>query len=312
MAYASQSGRARVSAKNPQAFAVCQRCGIWYNRVDLKFQFDWRGAQLQNLYILVCDDCYDTPQEQLRAIVLPPDPVPIFYPSVEDFAADETDYRAVSLPPVTDPNTGIPIPSSTLRVTEDCFNRTTEPSACPDGLVQPAVMPWNGVAAYGVPLELLSVTSNGTATVVVTCSKIHGLVTNDQVSVEGLTDPNACGFYSVTVLTATTFSYMCYGSILANALLTPTSRIITCLIGLPLGYATIPQVCGPDLTIEQVCFLELEDGTGIFALESGAGYIELEACPTAPPQTYFFELENNGGVILLENGVDFLEQEDGP
>ena len=100
------------------------RCGIWYNRVDLKFQFDWRGTALQNLYILVCSECYDEPQEQLRAIVLPADPVPIFYPSVEDFAGDETNYRAVSYQTVIDPITGIPRPSTTLRVTEDCQNRT--------------------------------------------------------------------------------------------------------------------------------------------------------------------------------------------
>ena len=53
MGYASKSGRARTSPSNPQAFAVCDRCGIWYNHVDLKYQFEWRGATLQNIQILV-------------------------------------------------------------------------------------------------------------------------------------------------------------------------------------------------------------------------------------------------------------------
>src|SRR5882724_2067579 len=133
MAYASQSGRARTSAKGPQAFAVCQRCGIWYNRVDLQFQYAWRGAALQNTYILVCSECTDTPQEQNRAIVLPADPTANFYPSVEDFTADSSDYRTTSTPIPADPVTGIPIPSTTMRITEDSNNRTLLPFGLPEG-----------------------------------------------------------------------------------------------------------------------------------------------------------------------------------
>ena len=70
MAYASQSGRARTSASNPQAFAVCDRCGIWYNHVDLQWQYDWAGSSLINKRLLVCGRCLDVPQQQLRAIVV--------------------------------------------------------------------------------------------------------------------------------------------------------------------------------------------------------------------------------------------------
>ena len=109
MAWASQSGRARTSAKNPQAFAVCMRCGMWENRVNLQFQYDWAGAQLQNKYLLVCKHCLDVPQEQLRAITLPADPVPIYFPSIENFAQDETDYHTVNAVPTTD-SIGLPVP----------------------------------------------------------------------------------------------------------------------------------------------------------------------------------------------------------
>src|ERR1700744_6209173 len=145
MAYASQSGRARTSAKKPQAFAVCMRCGIWYQRNELVFQSDWRGTSLKNLYILVCTrTCLDIPQEQLRAITLPADPVPVYFPSVEQFEQNETDYRALAEVAV-DPRTGIPIPLAVLRVTEDCENRTTTPYGNPLGLDQSAVMPFNSV-----------------------------------------------------------------------------------------------------------------------------------------------------------------------
>jgi hypothetical protein len=41
---------------------------------------DWRGATLQNIQLMVCERCYDVPQQQLRAITLPADPVPVRNP----------------------------------------------------------------------------------------------------------------------------------------------------------------------------------------------------------------------------------------
>jgi hypothetical protein len=234
MAYASKAGRARVSAKLPQAQAVCDRCGIWHNRIDLTWQTDWRGTALQSLWLLVCRRCLDVPNEQLRNIQLPADPVPIWQPRPENFADAETDYRS-TVSNAFDPIVGIPIPSTTLRVTEDCQNRITQPIGSPAGLEQNAVMPYNGGVqkAFGVVLPILSVIANGTATITVTCSKVHGLHTDGQISAEGLTAAN--GFYSVTVISATAFSYLMAGNVPAASLLTPTSRIVTALVGLQYG-----------------------------------------------------------------------------
>jgi len=96
MGYASQAGRARTSSSNPQAHAICDRCGFRYNHVNLSWQYDWRGASLQNLRLLVCSDCYDAPQEQLRAIVVPADPTPIINARVQDFVTAETNTRYTS------------------------------------------------------------------------------------------------------------------------------------------------------------------------------------------------------------------------
>lgn len=327
MAYASRQGRARISPKKPQAAGVCDRCGFVYNFVNLRWQFDWRGVALQNLRILVCDRCYDTPQEQLRAIVLPADPVPIINARVQDFNVSENNYRAASLPIELDPITGIPIPSTLLRVTEDCENRTPFPFGRPVGLDQNAVMPYSGVVqrALGQPLSILSVTGDGSSTVTVTCSAVHGLQNStqlgdgvtgpSQISVQGLSFAPACGFYSVNVTTATAFTYMTYGANPAQSLLTPTTRIITALVGLPRGYKRIPKIYGPNLFPEveaAICFLELEDGTGVFMLEDGSGFISLQQCMQAPTSDFFFELEDSSGDILLEQGGFFLEQEQGP
>jgi hypothetical protein len=133
MAYASKAGRARTSSSNPRAFAVCDRCGIWYNHESLRWQFDWRGAKLQNIYILVCPHCYDTPQQQLRSIVIPSDPVPIKNPRIEPYVADETNYRTTSGQDTTNFWTGIPVPGTTKRITEDDNNRVTQQTGEPAG-----------------------------------------------------------------------------------------------------------------------------------------------------------------------------------
>jgi len=213
MSYASKAGRARVSAKNPQAQGVCDRCGIWENLTSLQFQYDWRGTSLQNLWLRVCRRCTDVPQEQLRAIALPADPVPVWQPRPENFDADEIPY-----------NTG--------------------PIGVPTGLDINAVMPYDGVVMkpFAVPLALLSILANGTTTIYVSCSAPHGLINDDQIAVQGLSDVNACGFFSIVMYTPMAFVYTTANPVAAGALLTATTRMITCLVGLPRGSTQIPQV----------------------------------------------------------------------
>jgi len=212
MSYASKAGRARVSAKKPQAQAVCDRCGIWYNYVDLQWQYDWRGTSLQNIRLLVCRTCLDTPQEQLRAILLPADPVPITYPRPENFNFEEIDAN--------------------------------QPIGVPTGLDINAVMPYDGVVqkAFGVPISVLSVIANGTTTIYVSCSAPHNLMNDNQIAVQGLSNVNACGFFSVVMYTPISFIYTTANPVAAGSLLTESTRMITCLVGLPRGSAQIPQV----------------------------------------------------------------------
>lgn len=66
-----------------------------YNHDHLKWQFQWAGARLINQRILVCQTCYDTPQEQLRTIILPPDPVAIEYPVPENYATTDNPISGI-------------------------------------------------------------------------------------------------------------------------------------------------------------------------------------------------------------------------
>lgn len=285
MGYASRSGRAQTSARNPRAFGVCDRCGVWYNHNRLSWQFDWRGASLQNIRILVCDVCLDVPQSQLRAIVVPADPTPIINARIESFVQDETDYRTTSGQNGTDPITGIPIPGTTTRVTsvpsggllllEDgsgsillengidfLVQESTGATATTNtrvtqqtggtradrsqqpGLDQNAIMPLQGNTAYYVTLSLISVTSDGIGSVNVTCSTVHNLSTGNQISVEGLSKATANGFYTVTVTTATAFTYQVNPVLSSGSLLTGTTKMVTANAGLPYDNTQIPQT-GP-------------------------------------------------------------------
>jgi hypothetical protein len=241
MGWASSAGRARTSATNPQAHAVCDRCGFRYNHVDLKWQYDWRGTSLQNIRLLVCNSCYDTPQEQLRAIIVPADPTPIMNARTENFVDASTDDLTIVSATVTDPTTGIPIPSKVGITTEDGIDITAQPIGPPVGLQQAAIAPLQGKTAYNVTLPVVSIYSGGTTIITVTCSAVHNLSTNDQVSVAGTSNKVADGFYSVTVTTATAFTYMVNSAIPAGSLLTSTSRIATAKVGIPYNYTQIPQ-----------------------------------------------------------------------
>lgn len=206
MGYASRSGRARTSARNPQAFAVCDRCAIWYNHVNLRWQYDWAGASLINKRLLVCDTCYDDPQNQLRAIVLPADPTPIINPRTEPYAWDSTDYRQTSGQNTIDPYTGIPIPAGDLRVTTQNNDPTVDKRVTqqtgepPNGTNQ---LP--GTDPNAVSFRFITaVTDNGSGAIRLTIGITSGFITGQRVivnNVGGVTDAN--GDWTITVVSNT-------------------------------------------------------------------------------------------------------------
>lgn len=126
-------GRAKVSTKNPEAFAICDNCGFLYNHSDLVWQREWAGNVLINTQQLVCRKCNDTPNQQLRSIVIPADPLPIPYPRPQDYSVAETDYRQTSGYNTVDPTTGIPVQGGQMRITENDDYRVTQTTGEPPG-----------------------------------------------------------------------------------------------------------------------------------------------------------------------------------
>ena len=133
MGYASKLGRAKISSRTPEAAGVCDNCGFIYQRHELRWQLQWSGNKLVNLRQLVCRRCNDIPQTQLRAIVLPADPMPVLNPRVNNWVAAESNYRITSGQNTVDPRTGIPIPGSVVRITENDDQRVTIQTGEPPG-----------------------------------------------------------------------------------------------------------------------------------------------------------------------------------
>lgn len=88
------TGRARVSARSPEAHSVCDSCGFRYLRKQLRPRQQWAGLKLQTFNSLVCKRCWDIPQIQLRTIIIPPDPVPVRNPRPEQFTVEVPSYMS--------------------------------------------------------------------------------------------------------------------------------------------------------------------------------------------------------------------------
>lgn len=207
MGYASRSGRARTDPRNPRAFAVCDRCALWYNHYMLRWQYDWAGASLINKRILVCDTCYDTPQEQLRAIIVPADPVPIINPRVEPYAWDEVDRRQLSGYNTTNPQTGIPVVQGDTRVTSlddeptEDKRVTQQTGEAPGGLNQKPGTDPNAVTYR----DIQNVTNNGIGIVRVSLTTTNGMITGQKVTIRDVTGvSNANGDFTITVINSNT------------------------------------------------------------------------------------------------------------
>ena len=206
MGYASRSGRARTSAKDPRAFAVCDRCGMWYNHHRLQWQYDWAGASLINKRILVCNTCYDQPQNQLRAIVVPADPTPIINPRTEPYAYDSSNTRQVSGYNTTNAATGIPVQGGDLRVTSSGGAQTNDPRVTQmtgEGSGGTNQLP--GTDPNAVTYRTITnADNNGSGLIRLTVATTNGLITNQQVTVrevEGATSAN--GNWTITVVNTT-------------------------------------------------------------------------------------------------------------
>jgi hypothetical protein len=255
LGYASQAGRAKTSSKNPQAHAICDRCNFRYNFVDLRVQFEWRGPVLGPIgKIFVCDRCYDTPSEQLRAITLPADPVPIVNARPELYPQDSTDYIGTGATTTAYPS-GIPVISQNVlggaTANDTILPQVIGPNILPNakGQLNPSVIGADPNAqmtpvkatTWARRIPITSIVTNGSPIVTVNCSAIHQLTSGMQTAIWGTSNPLIYGIYNVTVTTATVFTVQANANVATGSVATPTTIVQTVNIGLPWNVTQVPQ-----------------------------------------------------------------------
>jgi hypothetical protein len=176
--------------------------------VNLRWQYDWAGASLVNKRILVCNTCYDEPQQQLRAIIIPADPMPIVNPRVEPYAWDEIDRRQVSGNNTVNPQTGIPVQQGDTRVTTidgdipDRTRVTQQTGEAPYGTNQKPGTDPNAVTYR----DIVNVSNNGIGIIRVTVSVTSGFITGQRVIINDVVGVDAAnGKWTITVINPSQF-----------------------------------------------------------------------------------------------------------
>jgi hypothetical protein len=231
-------GRAKVSTRSPDPFAICDNCGFLYNHSELRFQFQWAGNKLINMRQLVCRRCNDIPQTQLRAIILPADPMPVMNPRPANYQAATTDNRTISGQNTVDPRTGIPIIGNTMRITEDDDHRVTQQTGAPNGSLNelPGTDP-NAVTYRTISNAI----GNGSGRIRLTVNTTNGMITGQDVTigdVVGTTEAN--GNWTITVINLTTIDLD--NSTFTNAY--SSGGYVVNNPALPYGFTEIPKT-GP-------------------------------------------------------------------
>lgn len=231
-------GRAKVNSRSPEAFGICDNCSFLYNLSELRWQFQWAGNKLVNMRQLVCRRCNDIPQTQLRAIVLPADPMPVMNPRPQNYQLAETDYRTTSGQNTVDPETGIPILGNTMRITENDDYRVTQETGAPNGSLNE--LP--GTDPNAVTYRIISnAANNGAGLIRLTVNTTSGMITGQSVTVgevTGTTEAN--GNWTITVVNLTTV--VLNNSTFTNAYL--GGGYIVNNPALPYGFDEIPKT-GP-------------------------------------------------------------------
>lgn len=142
-------GRSKISSRRPQAQAVCDRCFMTYNHVDLQNQPFWAGSNLAIKNILVCRRCLDVPNAQLMALALSADPVPIVNPRTYDWQELETNNRVTQ--------------DGNNRVTQNNQSRVTQMTGEPPGGLNqmPGTDPGGLNNPIGIPYDFDEVPKTG-------------------------------------------------------------------------------------------------------------------------------------------------------
>lgn len=83
MSYRPHGRYVNVDENSPYALGICDKSGFVFRRIDMVKQMEWRGNALIWTGFIVGKPFVDTPNAQLKPPILPPDPVPVQNPRLQ-------------------------------------------------------------------------------------------------------------------------------------------------------------------------------------------------------------------------------------
>lgn len=83
--------KATCDPHNLDSYAICDVSGVLVNHSTMRFQDILAGDTFVNTGLLVAPGYYDIPNEQDRALRIPPDPVPIKNPRPPSWVMQEAE-----------------------------------------------------------------------------------------------------------------------------------------------------------------------------------------------------------------------------
>ena len=92
MSYRPHGKHIFIDESAPFGLGICDKTQFVYQHKDLVKQMEWRGNALVWTGFMVGFDQVDTPNEQLRPPIFPPDPVPLLLPRVEQVSPTGQPY----------------------------------------------------------------------------------------------------------------------------------------------------------------------------------------------------------------------------
>lgn len=116
MSWRPHPKRADTDPDYPQTWATDDQSGFVANLYKLRWQMQWAGNQLINTRFLVHPDFLDEPQPQLRTLILPADPAPVFNTRPEPYAIDETSWLTTQDSEIVTTNSGINIVTNPANI----------------------------------------------------------------------------------------------------------------------------------------------------------------------------------------------------
>lgn len=211
---------AEVDSENPNAFAMCGRCGFLTNIDKMVWQYSYEGSMSpQNTQILTCgrSGCLDPLNAQDAPIILPPDPLPVFNARPYPYTLEESSWLLTEDGSILTTEAGVAIGTAIPNPSDNAATAHLQSTIlAPSGSVAVAYLDiFNGNPSAGGVSVLSAITGSSVRTnIAASLTTVSGIAKNpDRIIVaaasESTVNTNWIGIYSASISGALLMSGTC-------------------------------------------------------------------------------------------------------